>query len=60
MSVPVFIDDEKSANIYDLLAKNGADVTAVDKFGKSARYAFHDMKYFHKINANGNALSFHK
>ena len=31
-------DDTKCVEIYDLLAKNGADLTAVDQFGKSVRY----------------------
>ena len=39
-------DDENIANIYDLLANNGADLKAADNNGKSARYALQNTDFF--------------
>ena len=35
-------DDAKCAEVYDFLAKNGADLKATDKYGESARYVFYN------------------
>ena len=37
-------DDTKCVEIYDLLAKNGADLKAAGQFGKSARYVFINLE----------------